>query len=162
MNITKADFDRYEAARLSGVTNMYDTRAVEERSGLMREQIFDIMKNYSDYKQEFYHRSPVAKRMEEMKRVGTMVVDYKNIVKEFGEPYVAPISCKESDVVWIVNTLSEVAIIYNYKNGRRYLHDKGLDIFDITEWTIGGKDRSGDACDYVRYRLGDKAKDGAF
>lgn len=52
MKITKEDFDAYEGVRQSGVTNMFDVRAVKALSGLTKEKIRDIMKNYSKYKNE--------------------------------------------------------------------------------------------------------------
>ena len=49
MTITNEQFDRYEAVRQSGVTNMFDTRTVSMLSGLTKDEILDIMKNYSEY-----------------------------------------------------------------------------------------------------------------
>lgn len=51
--VSKEMFDRYEAVRVSGVTNMFAVGLVSELSGLEREDIFDIMKNYSDYKAKY-------------------------------------------------------------------------------------------------------------
>ena len=48
MNITQDDFDAYEDVRESGVTNMFDVSVVSDYSGLNREQIMTIMKNYGD------------------------------------------------------------------------------------------------------------------
>ena len=47
MDITKEEFEKYEKARMSGVTNMFDIHNVEILSGLMRDKIFEIMKNYN-------------------------------------------------------------------------------------------------------------------
>ena len=47
MKITKSDIQKYESVRQSGVTNMFDTRAVEIYSGLSREKQIFIMKNYT-------------------------------------------------------------------------------------------------------------------
>jgi hypothetical protein len=38
---------------MSGVTNMFNVSMVVELSGLTKEQIFNIMKNYSKYQKEF-------------------------------------------------------------------------------------------------------------
>ena len=51
--ITKEEFEAYEAVRLSGVTNMCNTTVVSELSGLDREKIMDIMKNYTDLNTKF-------------------------------------------------------------------------------------------------------------
>ena len=37
----------------SGVTNMWDVKVVGELSGLTKEEILDIMKNYSMYEEQF-------------------------------------------------------------------------------------------------------------
>jgi Pyruvate/2-oxoacid:ferredoxin oxidoreductase gamma subunit len=49
MEITKADFEAYERVRLSGVTNMFMVSTVCDLSGLEREQVKDIIKNYETY-----------------------------------------------------------------------------------------------------------------
>ena len=46
--ITKKEFQKYENVRMSGVTNMFDVRTVEYLSGLDRDTIFAIMKQYSE------------------------------------------------------------------------------------------------------------------
>jgi hypothetical protein len=48
MEITKEDFEAYEEVRSSGATNMFDVRNVEALSGLEREKILAIMKQYSE------------------------------------------------------------------------------------------------------------------
>ena len=49
MENTKEDFEAYEAVRSSGLTNMFAVNMVSDLSGLSREQIMDIMKNYEIY-----------------------------------------------------------------------------------------------------------------
>jgi hypothetical protein len=51
--ITKEEFQAYEDVRVSGETNMFDTRMVEFLSGLDRDTIKDIMKNYSSLKEKY-------------------------------------------------------------------------------------------------------------
>ena len=48
MEITKKEFEAYESVRESGVTNMFAVNLVSELSGLTREQILYIMKNYDE------------------------------------------------------------------------------------------------------------------
>ena len=49
MKITKQDFLAYREVQFSGVTNMFDVITVSKMSGLDRDKIVDIMKNYSTY-----------------------------------------------------------------------------------------------------------------
>ena len=53
IKITKEKFLSYIGVQESGVTNMFDTRVVSEMSGLDKEEILDIMHNYSKYKKQF-------------------------------------------------------------------------------------------------------------
>lgn len=46
--ITKEDFEAYECVRESGVTNMFAVSLVSDLSGLEKQKILDIMKNYDD------------------------------------------------------------------------------------------------------------------
>jgi hypothetical protein len=47
-NISEADFQAYEDVRESGVTNMFAVKTVSELSGLDRNTIMAIMKNYTE------------------------------------------------------------------------------------------------------------------
>ena len=51
--MTKEKFNAYREVQFSGVTNMFMVNEVMELSGLTKEECFDIMKNYSKYKDEF-------------------------------------------------------------------------------------------------------------
>ena len=51
--ISKEDFEAYEAVRASGVTNMYAVDVVGELSGLTREKIMAIMKSYSELNEKY-------------------------------------------------------------------------------------------------------------
>ena len=46
-NITQEDFQAYEDVRQSGVTNMFAVSTVSDYSGLSKDKIVNIMKNYS-------------------------------------------------------------------------------------------------------------------
>ena len=52
--ITKSEFDSYESVRMSGVTNMFDTKRVSAYSGLDTDTIIAIMDSYSECKAMFY------------------------------------------------------------------------------------------------------------
>ena len=47
--ISKNEFQAYVNVQESGVTNMFDVRAVSSLSGLSKAKIMDIMKNYTQY-----------------------------------------------------------------------------------------------------------------
>lgn len=51
--ITKQDFIEYLRVQKSGKTNMFDISVVEAFSGLPRNKILLIMKNYHDYKKRW-------------------------------------------------------------------------------------------------------------
>ena len=46
-DISKSEFQSFVRVRDSGVTNMFDTRAVSQFSGLDKEKIIKIMKNFN-------------------------------------------------------------------------------------------------------------------
>ena len=51
--IDKEKFEAYEAVRTSWVTNMFDVRFVCELSSLTRDEVKDIMKNYTEYSEKY-------------------------------------------------------------------------------------------------------------
>jgi hypothetical protein len=53
MNITQDQFDAYEDVRESGVTNMFNVSVVSDYSGLNRQEIMTIMKNYSTLQEKY-------------------------------------------------------------------------------------------------------------
>ena len=48
MTITQEQFESYVDVQESGITNMFDVRTVSAHSGLDRQEIMYIMKNYSE------------------------------------------------------------------------------------------------------------------
>ena len=48
MNITQEQFESYVDVQESGITNMFDVRTVSAHSGLDKQEIMYIMKNYSE------------------------------------------------------------------------------------------------------------------
>ena len=48
MEITKKEFQAYEAVRASGVTNMWDGKRVSRLSRLPKDKILEIMRTYED------------------------------------------------------------------------------------------------------------------
>ena len=53
VEITKEQFEAYVDVQMSGVTNMFDVRTVQSLSGLEKEQIMEIMKNYGTLKDKY-------------------------------------------------------------------------------------------------------------
>ena len=53
MDINEKEFKAYEAVRASGVTNMFDLNTVSQLSGLDRQKINAIMKDYGDLKKAY-------------------------------------------------------------------------------------------------------------
>lgn len=53
IKVSKEDFLAYEEVRIGGLTNMYMISAIEELTGLDRETIKEIIKNYSDYARKY-------------------------------------------------------------------------------------------------------------
>lgn len=56
IEISPEEFKAYEEVRQSGLTNMFDVNKVIELSRvyLTSEKIFEIMKNYSELKKQYY------------------------------------------------------------------------------------------------------------
>jgi hypothetical protein len=53
VEVTKEDFQAYEAVRASGVTNMYDVKTVSALSGLSKDTIFAVMKQYGKLTEKY-------------------------------------------------------------------------------------------------------------
>lgn len=53
LGITKEEFQAYEDVRASGATNMFMVRTVCDLSGLEREKVMTIMKNYDSLEKQF-------------------------------------------------------------------------------------------------------------
>ena len=51
--ITQEQFEAYVDVQESGITNMFDVRTVGELSGLEKEEIMTIMKNYGQLKEKY-------------------------------------------------------------------------------------------------------------
>ena len=51
--ITKEQFEAFVDVQMSGVTNMFNVKLVGELSGLEKEEIIEIMKNYGTLKDKY-------------------------------------------------------------------------------------------------------------
>ena len=53
MTITQEQFDAYVEVQESGITNMFNVQVVSDYSGLNRQEIMTIMKNYSTLQEKY-------------------------------------------------------------------------------------------------------------
>ena len=68
---------------------------------------------------------------------GYVGTTYKKLVDTFGEP--TGNDGYKTDAEWdLVFEDGTVASIYNYKDGKNYNGDDGVDVENITDWHIGG------------------------
>ena len=69
---------------------------------------------------------------------GHISTTYENIVSVLGKQHHNGDEYK-TDAEWNIKFEDgTIATLYNWKNGKNYCGDEGLDIEDITEWNIGG------------------------
>ena len=69
---------------------------------------------------------------------GYVKTSYKNLVSKLGKPYVW-FEHDKVDVEWCFKFPDgTIATVYNYKDGKNYLGEKGKAVEDITNWHIGG------------------------
>ena len=69
--------------------------------------------------------------------VGGVICSYDKLVQVFGEPLEGHY---KTDAEWYLKFPDgEIGTIYNWKNGKNYCGDDGLDVEEITTWHIGGR-----------------------
>ena len=73
---------------------------------------------------------------------GTSLVDeiqitYDKLVKLLGEPN-ADNDGYKTDAEWELEVNGKILTIYNYKDGKNYIGENGLEVEDITNWHVGG------------------------
>ena len=60
--------------------------------------------------------------------------------------------CYKTEVVWALKfSDGTIATVYNWKNGKNYLEEDGLELEEITEWNIGGHTKK--ALEYINQLL---------
>jgi len=70
---------------------------------------------------------------------GGFVATYDKIVSKIGPPHISYDGYK-TDAEWAIEFEDEtIATIYNWKDGKNYRGEDGLEVGDITEWHIGGE-----------------------
>lgn len=71
---------------------------------------------------------------------GHISVGYEDLVKTFGEPFYG--DGYKSDAEWSICFEDGTrATVYNWKNGKNYCGDNGLETHHITDWNVGGFDK---------------------
>lgn len=69
---------------------------------------------------------------------GYVYANYTDLVECFGQPEEG--DGYKVDAEWVLQfSDGVVATIYNYKDGKNYCGDEGLDVHDITDWHVGGR-----------------------
>jgi len=67
---------------------------------------------------------------------GYLNASYEKLVELFGEPLEGNY---KTDAEWEVQfSDGTIATIYNWKDGKNYCGESGVDIFDIESWHVGG------------------------
>ncbi len=92
------------------------------------------------------------------KRTGTsfkgyVLATYQDLVDTFGSPTNNGDNHKV-DAEWIVQTPHGIATVYNYKDGKAYLGESGLNAEQICEWHVGGKTL--ESYHWVKKQISDK------
>jgi len=73
--------------------------------------------------------------------IGYVKCSYQELIDSFGEPLEIDLSTSDgkTDVEWDIEFQDGTYLhIYNWKNGKNYLGDDGLETDQITEWNVGG------------------------
>jgi hypothetical protein len=70
---------------------------------------------------------------------GAIVCTFADLTNTFGNPLKDGFDDYKSDAEWQIQFEDgSVATIYNYKNGKNYCGADGLEVWEITQWNIGG------------------------
>lgn len=98
-------------------------------------QIFDITtkKNY-----------PLPEKLwlsEGTSYVGKMQIPYQKLIDKLGKSNQDNDGYKV-DAEWLISTPAGIATIYNYKTGKNYCRNEGLEVEQITDWHIGGNSKN--------------------
>ena len=64
-------------------------------------------------------------------------IAYDELIRILGKPTHAQGDSHKVDIEWVITRGPDVFTIYNYKDGKNYLGDEGLENEDIRDWHIG-------------------------
>jgi hypothetical protein len=83
---------------------------------------------------------------------GHIETTYENLINKLPQP-LEIFDDYKCDVEWGIEFSDGTkATLYNYKNGRNYLGSKGKDVWNITQWNIGGNSKK--AVEYLSTIIG--------
>lgn len=80
---------------------------------------------------------------------------YESIVSLLGEPN-SESDGHKIDAEWEIEMGGKIMTIYNYKDGKNYNGEDGLDVEDITEWHIGSKENVEEEVSHLQQKLNPK------
>tara|TARA_R100001443_G_scaffold84559_2_gene91179 strand:+ start:729 stop:1031 length:303 start_codon:yes stop_codon:yes gene_type:complete len=70
---------------------------------------------------------------------GYLRASFEQLLRAFGSPHMDQCDHYKTDVEWAFRFADgTVATLYNWKNGKNYLGDEGLELNDIYTWNVGG------------------------
>jgi hypothetical protein len=80
---------------------------------------------------------------------------YAALVSLLGEPN-SDSDGHKIDAEWILDINGKIVTIYNYKDGKNYNGEDGLDVEDITQWHIGSKEDVEEEVNFLQKKLNPK------
>jgi hypothetical protein len=70
---------------------------------------------------------------------GYLRASFEQLLRAFGSPHMDQCDHYKTDVEWAFRFADgTIATLYNWKNGKNYLGDEGLELNDIYTWNVGG------------------------
>ena len=70
---------------------------------------------------------------------GYLRASFEQLLRAFGSPHMDQCDHYKTDVEWAFRFADgTVVTLYNWKNGKNYLGDEGLERNDIYTWNVGG------------------------
>ena len=93
---------------------------------------------YKFFKAKFMSYNNIFSKITGTSLKGVVDTTYSELVEAFGKPVATSFDCDKIDAMWVLETPSGVATIYNYKDGVAYCGASGMKVQDIKEWHVGG------------------------
>ena len=87
---------------------------------------------------------------------GYIHTEVQSIFDVVGEPKFPNGDGEKVDIEWEIEINGKTLTIYNYKDGKNYNGEDGLEVEEITEWHIGGDGNIKAEIEELAKRLGNK------